>query len=105
MDRLATLELEGNTAELDRIRLNSPKAVPGPLMRTLWKLLLNDRLKPPGHNPDLYSWFRQLKMDGLSITMRFKLRELLAPKVLLRKPIRWDHDASVLINRLASDTW
>lgn len=95
LDRLATLELDGNTAELDRIRLSSPKAVPGPLMRILWNLLLSDRLKPPGHNPDLYNWFRQLKRDGLSTTMRFKLRGLLAPKVLLRKPIRWDYDVSV----------
>lgn len=94
LDKLATLELDDNTDELDRIRLRSPNAVPGPLMRILWNLLLNDQLKQWGHNPDLYSWIRQLKRDGLSTTMRFKLRKLLAPKVLLRKPIRWDYDVN-----------
>ena len=38
LDRLASLEREGKTTELDEIRLQAPKAIPGPLMRTLWRL-------------------------------------------------------------------
>ncbi|HEJ7948570.1 SIR2 family protein [Serratia liquefaciens] len=94
LDYLATLKLNGKVAELDEIRLNAPKAVPGPHMCTLWNLLLSERLKSVGYNSDLYSWFSRLKRDGLTTTMRLKLRELLSPKILLRKPIRWDYGVS-----------
>ncbi|MEQ9875382.1 anti-phage defense-associated sirtuin Dsr1 [Pectobacterium brasiliense] len=94
LDSLATLKLNGEVSELDEIRLNAPKAVPGSHMCTLWNLLLSERLKSSGHNSDLYSWFSRLKRGGLTTTMRLKLRELLAPKILLRKPIRWNHGVS-----------
>ncbi len=54
LDRFASLEREGKTAELDEIRLHAPKAIPGPLMCTLWRLLLSSRVKSPWHDPDLY---------------------------------------------------
>lgn len=94
LNRFATLEREGKTSELNEIRLHSPKAVPGPLMRTLWRLLLSSRVKSHGHNPDLYLWKESLKREGLTTSLRLKLRELLTPKVTLKKPFRLGIDDS-----------
>ncbi|NDV13766.1 hypothetical protein GZH52_13350 [Crenobacter sp. HX-7-9] len=94
LDRFASLEREGKTSELDEIRLYAPKAIPSPLMRTLWRLLLSGRVKSPWHDPDLYRWKGRLKREGLTATLRLELRELLAPKVVLKKPFRWGEDDS-----------
>ncbi len=84
LDRFASLEREGKTAELEEIRSQVPKAIPGPLMRTLWRLLLSGRVK--SHRRDLFRWKSRLERDGLTATLRLELRELLAPQVVLRKP-------------------
>lgn len=94
LDRLADLRLIENSSELNEIILNAPKAVPGPHMRTLWNLLLSGRVKSAGHNTELYSWFSRLRRDGLTTTMRLKVRELLSPKISLRRPIRWNNGVS-----------
>jgi len=94
LDRFASLEREGKTSELDEIRLYAPRAIPGPLMRTLWRLLLSGRVKSPWHDPDLYLWKGRLKREGLTATLRLELRELLAPKVFLKKPFHWGDDDS-----------
>jgi hypothetical protein len=94
LDRLASLEREGKTSELDEIRLHAPKAIPSPLMRTLWRLLLSGRVKSPWRDHNLYRWKRRLKREGLTATLRLELRELLAPKVVLEKPFHWDEDDS-----------
>jgi hypothetical protein len=94
LDRFSSLEREGKASELDEIRLHAPKAIPGPLMRTLWRLLLSGRVKSPWRDPDLYRWQGRLKREGLTATLRLELRELLAPKVVLKKPFRWGDDDS-----------
>ncbi len=93
LERLAHLEEEGDTATLEAIRANAPNAIPSPLMRKLWRMLLTGRVKSSGHDLDLYRWKDRLKRDGLTATLRLELRELLAPKVSLRKPYRWGDDA------------
>ncbi|GHW11472.1 hypothetical protein FXF10_03435 [Vibrio cholerae] len=94
LDRFVSLAREGKTSELDEIRLHAPKAIPGPLMHTLWRLLLSGRVKSPWHDPDLYRWKGRLKREGLTTTLRLELRELLAPKVVLKNPFRWSDDSS-----------
>lgn len=89
LNEFARLEREGKTADLEEIRANAPNAIPGPLMKTLWRLLLTGRVKSPWREPDLYRWKDRLKRDGLTATLRLELRELLSPKVTLKKPFRW----------------
>ena len=89
LDHFAALERDGKTAELEVIRSQAPRAIPGPLMQTLWRLLLSGRVKSPRHDPDLYSWKGKFKRDGLTATLRLELRELLAPQVVLKEPFRW----------------
>ena len=89
LDRFATLEREGKTSELDEIRSQAPKAIPGPLMHTLWRLLLCGRVKSSWRDLDLYRWKGRLKREGLTTTLRLELREILAPHVALKKPFNW----------------
>ncbi|MGL0949871.1 anti-phage defense-associated sirtuin Dsr1 [Vibrio vulnificus] len=94
LDRFASLACEGKTSELDEIRLHAPKAIPGPLMNILWRLLLSGRVKSPWHDSDLYRWQGRLKREGLTTTLRLELRELLAPKLVLKKPFHWSDDSN-----------
>lgn len=89
LDELAKLERDGNTAELARIREGAPNAIPGPQMRTLWRLLLTGRVKSWLRDFDLYRWRDRFKRDGLTATLRLELREMLTPRVSLREPFRW----------------
>ena len=93
LDRLADLAHKGSTTELNDIRTHAPNAIPGPPMQVLWRILLTGRVKSLRNELSLYRWKDQLKRDGLTITMRLELRELLSPKVMLKKRFRWDGEA------------
>lgn len=92
---LAQLERDGKSSDLDDIRANAPKAIPGPVMRALWRLILSGRVKSPWAEPDLYRWKSRLKRDGMNPTLRLELRDLLSPRVRVQKPFRWGDDADV----------
>ncbi len=92
LERFSSLERDGKSDELDDIRSKAPNAIPSPLMRTLWRLLLSGRVKSPRHNFDLHRLGLRLKQERLTASMRLELRELLAPKVTLKKPFRWNED-------------
>ena len=86
IEYIARLENEGNTTELDDIKANAPNAIPSPLMRTLWRLLLTGRVQWRGLDLALYDWRRRFSRDGLTTTVRLELCEKLTPQVSLSKP-------------------
>ena len=91
LGELDKLESGGNTGELDRIRENAPRAIPRPAMRTLWRLMLAGRMK--SSSPfDIRQWRPRFGRDGFTAASRLELRDLLTPRIALRKPIRWDGD-------------
>ena len=68
---------------------------PMPPARTLWGLILANRVRGRRAFPDLYQWFRDLKAAGrLTATLRSAMRSLLAPQVTLSKPFRLRDDVS-----------
>lgn len=93
LNELAHHEKDGNATELERIRKNAPNAIPRSAMRTLWRLLLNGRIKSSAHNLDLYHWRELFKRDGLTASVRLALREALTPTVSLREPFNWGDGA------------
>ena len=58
-------------------------------MQTLWRLLLAGRVKSYWAQPGLYRWKNRVLRDGVSTSLRLELRELLAPKIVLREPFLW----------------
>jgi len=89
LNRLASLEKQGKVKELDEIRSHAPNAIPGPLMRTLWNIILSGRVKSPLYRSDFYSWKQRFKSEGLTASLRIEFRELLAPKVSLKQIPNW----------------
>ena len=96
IDEFSRLERDGKTSELDKIRADAPNAIPSPMMRTLWRLLLAGRVKSPRPDPlrdtALYHWKNHLQRDGLSTTLRLELRKLLAPMIVLKEQFRWPEE-------------
>jgi hypothetical protein len=93
LERLASLERAGNSAALDEVRLQAPRAVPRPLMRMLWRLLLSGRVKSQWRHADLYGWKARLNREGVTTLLRLELRELLSPKIVLKQPFRLSEEA------------
>jgi hypothetical protein len=92
LNHFASLERDSQFFDLDQIRSQAPMAIPDHLMRTLWRLLLSGRVKSWRRVPDLYRWKNRLKQEGLTVTLRLKLREMLAPQVGLKKPFHWGEE-------------
>ena len=95
---LDELERDGKTEELNRIRSNAPRAVPRPMMRTLWRLLLTGLVKTNGPAFNRFRWVNfsrwryRFEHGGLTAPLRLELRDMLTPRVSLREPFRWDGD-------------
>ena len=92
IEELDGLETNGKTDELNRILANAPRAIPRPVMRTLWRLLLTRRVKSPPPAFEMFRWVRRFRRDGLKATLRLQLREFLTPRVSLREPVRFEED-------------
>lgn len=90
LSELTKLEREKRIAELNDILAGAPKAVPSPALRTVWRLFLSERIKPRSSALELglYDWRERLERDGLTPSVRLALRNLLAPCIELRAPIR-----------------
>lgn len=86
LDRLSILERTGKTEELNGIHSHAPNAIPCPLMRALWRVVLSGHVKKRGLNSSFHRWFTQLKHEPLTPTMRLELRQLLSAKVILQAP-------------------
>lgn len=86
LEHQADIEMKSGKAEIEYIRANAPNEIAGPLMRTLWRLLLTGRVKSWRLDLNLYRWRDRFKRDGLTASLRFDLREMLAPRVSLSEP-------------------
>ena len=91
--KLDELEQDGKTKELNRIRGNAPRAVPRPMMRTLWRLLLTGRVKTNGpafnrfRRVNFSRWRYRFERGGLTTALRLELRDMLTPRVSLRETV------------------
>ena len=93
LDELAKLEVDGKADELERIRANGRNAIPHPLMRIVWRLLLSGRMASSSQQHiEFDRWKNRLIRDGLTNAFRLQLRKLLSPKVSLTRAFRWERD-------------
>jgi hypothetical protein len=89
IDEIVRLESDGNQPELDRIRQQSPNAIPRSELRPFWRALACGQVQRAADDYRLYSWIEMFKREGLTSSLRVQLRKLLAPKIRLGKAIRW----------------
>lgn len=92
LEDIAELESAGNSTRLEEMRSISPGAIPRPAMRTLWGILLSGRASSGGQSVNFYGWKERFKKYGLTLAIRFELRNMLTPKVALSEPIPWPFD-------------
>ena len=88
LNNLSMLEKNKDTEKLTSITDKSPYAIPSREARALWDIILSGRLKSSMTTYDLYSWIESLKLDGLTTTARMNLRDLLSPKIEIRRSYR-----------------
>ena len=89
LEELNRLDQDNDQATLEQIRANAPNAIPRPKMRTLWQLLLKGRVRPWVYDLDFHRWCEQFRRDGLTVILRFDLREKLTPRIVLKEPFAW----------------
>ncbi len=99
IEELDKMESDGKHIELEEIRMYAPAAIPGPSMRTLWRLVLSGRLKSPAQNYNLYDWFSRLKNEGLTPILRMELRDALSPRVTIYEPFRFTQESEGSFDR------
>jgi len=79
---------ENFAAQINHVLMEHP---PSPMMQTLWRMLLSDRMKSRYARSDLHDWRARFKSNGLTPTLRLQLRDLLSPRVRLREPFQgWE---------------
>ena len=93
LGELASLERDGKSEELARIRAAAPRAIPRPMMRTLWRLFLSGRIKTQWQEFGIYQWQQRFQRDGLTFAVRMDLRSLLTPTLKLNRPFTWGAEA------------
>ena len=75
-------------AKLDNICDQTPNA-PCSNMQTLWRLLLAGRINSTwGASGSLHEWKSRLIQEGVTLPLRTELRELLAPKIVIRQTLK-----------------
>ena len=94
LHELSKLERDEKIEILNAIRVAAPQAIPRPMLRIVWRLLLSGRVKSRFHDFDLIRWEESFICDGLTPSLRLALRELLSPCIELREPFRLGDDAS-----------
>ncbi|MDI9819826.1 MULTISPECIES: anti-phage defense-associated sirtuin Dsr1 [unclassified Legionella] len=87
LEYLVSLERNGKEDEITTLLKYSESAIPSPKMYKYWLLLLTGRIDSSRNKFELYQWVNQFKQDGLTAVLKIKLRELLSPKIYLRKSI------------------
>lgn len=92
MNELFDLQDAGKQDTLDSIHSDAPNAIPGSGMRTLWELLLADKIKLVEDDVDFYRWRSRFARYGMTTGLRLELLGMLAPGVSIRGPAMWPID-------------
>ena len=92
LNTIYRLERDGDTAALLRMREHAPRSIPRPVLRPLWRLFLAGRIKSAQGLSGFYRWQKRFEHGGLTTMLRLEIRDMLAPKVSLKKPFRWPDD-------------
>lgn len=84
---------ERSQGDSEEVRITAPKGVPSPLIKIVWNMLRSGRLKTASESFDLFQWKQNLKVLGvMSPSLRMELRDLLAPKLRVKKPYPFGDD-------------
>lgn len=90
------------TDELNEIVLHAPNAIPDEFSKKLWRLILSGNVQSSSNSLDLYDWKRQFLLNGATKNLKLTLREILAPKIVIKEKFSFeksnDTDSKSLID-------
>lgn len=89
LEHIAELEKNNRLKELAEIRSDSPQAIPAPALRKLWTLVLAGRVYSNRFGRGLFHWRMQFEQFGLTVALRFELRDAIRPRAVIRKPAHY----------------
>lgn len=80
-----------------------PRSAP---LSAFWRIILSGRLKDSSsHHHDLFTWRRRLTNEGLTSSLRRQLRDILSPRIRLRKAYRYDEDEPEAEDEIPEIDW
>lgn len=74
-----------DTDELKEIVMHAPNAIPDEFSKKLWRLVLSGNVQSTSISLDLYDWKRQFLLNGSTKNLKLTLREILAPKIVIKE--------------------
>ena len=89
LNEIARMEKNDDQEGLDQLLATSPNAIPSYSLRTLWQIAISEQLNSNGVNRKFYTWKKRLRNGENSKLLRLGLRDILSPRVEMKKPIRW----------------
>lgn len=78
------------TDELNEIVVHAPNAIPDEFSKKLWRLILSGNVQSSSNSLDLYDWKRQFLLNGATKNLKLTLREILAPKIVIKEKLSFE---------------
>lgn len=79
-----------DTDELNEIVTHAPNAIPDEFSKKLWRLVLSGNVQSTSSSLDLYDWKRQFLLNGSTKNLKLTLREILAPKIVIKEKLSFE---------------
>lgn len=76
--------------ELNVTVLHAPNAMPDEFSKKIWRLILSGNVRSSSNSLDLYDWKRQFLLNGATKNLKLTLREILAPKIVIKEKLFFD---------------
>ncbi len=83
LHKLAKMEKEGRTKELEELRKNAPESIPTNFMIRLWRLFIDGQIHMKKSRISEYDLSERLKNEEFSFDLHVQLRKFLSPKIKL----------------------
>ena len=86
--------------KLNEIVVHAPNAIPDEFSKKLWRLILSGNVQSPSNSLDVYDWKRQFLLNGSTKNLKLILREILAPKILIKEKFSFEKSNAIDIKSL-----
>ncbi len=90
--------------EIEQLISTSPNAVPDSYMESLWELIISGRIQSNSSRMNFSQWLERFEHSGLTPALRFDLRAIFSPKVVLREKLQWPFESDHLAQGSPSRT-
>ncbi len=91
LDAIEAIERSDESAEIEAMRAKDPCQIRETLMRKFWRCVIFTSARPI--QGVTYNWRGRLKRTGLTLPLRLQLREMLAPRIRIKRVLQVPREA------------